>query len=170
MEQKKKLIPKKYLLTFILVTSLFALWGFANDITNPMVAAFQTVMELSAAKASLIQFAFYGGYATMAIPAALFIRKFSYKKGILLGLALIQSAKNNPKSLIKALLVIVGIAALVAIAYALSSGDPVVNVKNQPSATWLKLTDTIMLLVYILGGAAILSILFGVIRNAITNK
>ena len=89
---------------------------------------------------------------------------------ILLGLAIIQSAKNNPKSLIKALLVIVGIAALVAIAYALSSGDPVVNVKNQPSATWLKLTDTIMLLVYILGGAAILSILFGVIRNAITNK
>jgi len=64
------------------------LWGFANDITNPMVAAFQTLMELPAAKASLIQFAFYGGYATMAIPAALFIRKFNYKKGILLGLAL----------------------------------------------------------------------------------
>ena len=83
-----KLIEKKYLITFILITSLFALWGFANDITNPMVAAFQTVMELSAAKASMVQFAFYGGYATMAIPAALFIRKFSYKKGILLGLAL----------------------------------------------------------------------------------
>ena len=89
---------------------------------------------------------------------------------VLLGLAIIQSAKNNPKSLLKALLVIVGIAALVAIAYALSSGDPVVNVKNQPSDTWLKLTDTIMLLVYILGGAAILSIIVGVIRNAITNK
>ena len=88
MEQKKPLIPQKYLLTFILVTSLFALWGFANDITNPMVAAFQTVMELSAAKASMVQFAFYGGYATMAIPAALFIRKYSYKSGILLGLAL----------------------------------------------------------------------------------
>ena len=53
-----------------------------------MVAAFQTVMELSAAKASLVQFAFYGGYATMAIPAALFIRKHSYKSGILMGLAL----------------------------------------------------------------------------------
>jgi hypothetical protein len=89
---------------------------------------------------------------------------------ILLGLALIQAARNNPKSLIRAILVIVGIAALVAIAYALASGDPVVNVKNQPSATWLKLTDTIMLLVYILGGAAVLSILFGVIRSAITNK
>ncbi len=83
-----KLVNKKYLLPFVVITSLFALWGFANDITNPMVAAFQTLMELPAAKASLIQFAFYGGYATMAIPAALFIRKFSYKKGILLGLAL----------------------------------------------------------------------------------
>lgn len=82
------IVEKKYLLTFILVTSLFALWGFANDITNPMVAAFQTVMELSASKASLIQFAFYGGYATMAVPAALFIRKYSYKSGVLLGLAL----------------------------------------------------------------------------------
>ena len=88
MQEKKPLIPRKYLVTFILVTSLFALWGFANDITNPMVAAFQTVMELSAAKASMVQFAFYGGYATMAIPAALFIRKYSYKSGILLGLAL----------------------------------------------------------------------------------
>ena len=85
---QSKLVEKKYLLTFILITSLFALWGFANDITNPMVAAFQTVMELSAAKASLVQFAFYGGYATMAIPAALFARRFSYKKGILLGLIL----------------------------------------------------------------------------------
>lgn len=83
-----KLVERQYLLPFILITSLFALWGFANDITNPMVAAFQTVMELSAAKASLIQFAFYGGYATMAVPAALFIRKYSYKSGILLGLTL----------------------------------------------------------------------------------
>ena len=85
---KTKLIEKKYLVTFILVTTLFALWGFANDITNPMVAAFQTLMELTAAKASMVQFAFYGGYATMAIPAALFIRRYSYKSGILLGLAL----------------------------------------------------------------------------------
>ena len=83
-----KLVEKKYLVPFVAITSLFALWGFANDITNPMVAAFQTLMELPAAKASLIQFAFYGGYATMAVPAALFIRRFSYKKGILLGLAL----------------------------------------------------------------------------------
>ena len=83
-----KLIEKRYLVTFILITSLFALWGFANDITNPMVAAFQTVMELSAFEASWIQLAFYGGYATMAVPAALFIRRYSYKSGILLGLGL----------------------------------------------------------------------------------
>lgn len=87
-QNKPRLVEKKYLVTFILITSLFALWGFANDITNPMVAAFQTLMELSAAKASMVQFAFYGGYATMAVPAALFIRKYSYKSGILLGLAL----------------------------------------------------------------------------------
>ena len=86
--EKKPLVEKKYLFTFILITSLFALWGFANDLTNPMVAAFQTVMELSATKASMVQFAFYGGYATMAVPAALFIRKHTYKHGVLLGLAL----------------------------------------------------------------------------------
>lgn len=85
---KPKLVPRKYFVTFIIITSLFALWGFANDITNPMVAAFQTVMELSATKASMVQFAFYGGYATMAIPAALFIRRYSYKVAILIGLAL----------------------------------------------------------------------------------
>ena len=85
---RPKIVEKKYIFPFILITSLFALWGFANDITNPMVAAFQTIMELSAQKASFVQLAFYGGYGTMAIPAALFIRKYSYKKGILLGLAL----------------------------------------------------------------------------------
>lgn len=85
---KHLLVERKNFVTFTLITSLFALWGFANDITNPMVAAFQTVMEISAAKASMIQFAFYGGYFTMAIPAALFVRRFNYKYGILLGLGL----------------------------------------------------------------------------------
>ena len=86
---------------------------------------------------------------------------------ILLGLAIIQTARNNPKGLLKALCVIVGVAALVAIAYALASSDPIVSLKKQPDAGTLKLTDTIMKLTYILGGAAILSIIFGVIRNAI---
>ncbi|HKL71794.1 MAG TPA: L-fucose:H+ symporter permease [Marinilabiliaceae bacterium] len=85
---QSKLVEKKYLVPFIIVTSLFALWGFANDITNPLVAAFRTIMEISNAKAALIQLAFYGGYATMAIPAALFVRKYSYKRAIILGLAL----------------------------------------------------------------------------------
>lgn len=85
---KAKVLERQYVVPFILVTSLFALWGFANDITNPMVAAFQTVMEISASKAALVQFAFYGGYGTMAIPAALFVGKYNYKYGILLGLAL----------------------------------------------------------------------------------
>lgn len=85
---KPKLVEKRYLIPFIIVTSLFALWGFANDITNPLVAAFRTIMEISNAKAALVQFAFYGGYATMAIPAALFVRKYSYKKAIILGLIL----------------------------------------------------------------------------------
>ncbi len=87
-EKKSPVVPKEVIFPFILITSLFALWGFANDITNPMVAAFRTVMEISNAKASLIQFAFYGGYGTMAIPAALFIKRYSYKLGIIVGLAL----------------------------------------------------------------------------------
>ncbi len=82
------LLEKKYVVPFILITCLFSLWGFANDITNPMVAAFKTVMEMSTAKAAMVQMAFYGGYGTMAIPAALFAMKYSYKKGILLGLIL----------------------------------------------------------------------------------
>nr|WP_321452841.1 L-fucose:H+ symporter permease [uncultured Carboxylicivirga sp.] len=87
-QSKAKVVERKYLLTFIIITTLFALWGFANDITNPLVAAFGTIMEISNSKAALIQFAFYGGYATMAIPAALFVQKYSYKQAILLGLAL----------------------------------------------------------------------------------
>ena len=87
--KKISVVPKHLISSFILVTSLFALWGFANDITNPLVAAFKSVFDnLSNAQSSTIQFAFYGGYATMAIPAALFIQKYSYKAGILLGLAL----------------------------------------------------------------------------------
>jgi FHS family L-fucose permease-like MFS transporter len=87
--EKIPVVPKALLGSFILVTCLFSLWGFANDITNPLVRAFKEVFPgITNAQSSWIQGAFYGGYATMAIPAALFIRKFSYKAGILLGLAL----------------------------------------------------------------------------------
>ena len=86
---KIPVVPARYIPAFILVTSLFALWGFANDITNPLVRAFKEVFpDISNTQSSWIQGAFYGGYATMAIPAALFIRRFTYKAGILLGLAL----------------------------------------------------------------------------------
>ena len=81
-------VPRAFLVPFILVTLLFPLWGFANDITNPMVAAFKNILLLSNFESSLVQAAFYGGYALMAIPAAIFIKKFSYKSGILIGLAL----------------------------------------------------------------------------------
>ena len=82
------LLPRHFIIPFILVTTLFSLWGFANDITNPMVAAFKNVLLLSHFESSLVQAAFYGGYCVMAIPAALFIRRFTYKSGILAGLVL----------------------------------------------------------------------------------
>ena len=85
---KSPLIPKEYIYPFVLVTSLFALWGFANAVTDPMVQAFKKVLELSNSEATWVLTAFYGGYFCMALPAALFMRKYSYKVGILIGLAL----------------------------------------------------------------------------------
>ena len=83
-----KTVEKKYLIPFILVTACFALWGFANDITNPMVKAFSKIFRMSVTDGALVQVAFYGGYFAMAVPAALFIKRFSYKTGILMGLGL----------------------------------------------------------------------------------
>ncbi len=77
-----------YLVPFVLITSCFALWGFANDITNPMVKAFSKIFRMSATDGALVQVAFYGGYFAMAFPAAMFIRRFSYKAGVLVGLGL----------------------------------------------------------------------------------
>jgi FHS family L-fucose permease-like MFS transporter len=85
---RPKIVSKKALLPFVLITSLFALWGFANAVTDPMVQAFKKVLELSNSQAAWVQMAFYGGYFCMALPAALFVRKYSYKVGILIGLAL----------------------------------------------------------------------------------
>ena len=90
-DEKQSLFRKdgvSYLIPFILITSCFAFWGFANDITNPMVKAFSKIFRMSVTDGALVQVAFYGGYFAMAFPAAMFIRKFSYKAGILLGLAL----------------------------------------------------------------------------------
>ncbi len=89
MEKKKfKVLEKQYLVPFILITSCFAFWGFANDITNPMVKAFSKIFLMSTTQGSLVQVAFYGGYFAMAFPAAMFIRKYTYKAGILVGLGL----------------------------------------------------------------------------------
>ena len=89
MEKKKfKVLEKQYLVPFILITSCFAFWGFANDITNPMVKAFSKIFLMSTTQGSLVQVAFYGGYFAMAFPAAIFIRRFTYKAGILVGLGL----------------------------------------------------------------------------------
>jgi MFS transporter, FHS family, L-fucose permease len=89
MEKRKlKILEKQYLVPFILITSCFAFWGLANDITNPMVKAFSKIFLMSTTQGSLVQVAFYGGYFAMAFPAAMFIRKFTYKSGILVGLGL----------------------------------------------------------------------------------
>ncbi len=85
---KIPIVPKELIVPFILLTSLFALWGFANAVTDPMVQAFKKVLELSNSQAAWVQMAFYGGYFCMALPAALFMRKYSYKVGILIGLGL----------------------------------------------------------------------------------
>ena len=77
-----------YVLPFVVVTCCFALWGFANDITNPMVKAFSKIFRMSVTDGALVQVAFYGGYFCMALPAAMFIRRHSFKSGIVMGLAL----------------------------------------------------------------------------------
>lgn len=83
-----KTLEKQYYLPFALVSVLFLLWGLANNMTDTLLAAFKKVMKMSDTETSFIQFAFYGSYFCFALPAALFIRKVSYKAGIILGLLL----------------------------------------------------------------------------------
>lgn len=91
-DKKNSLIRGKngenYLIPFILITSLFFMWGLANNMTDTLLAAFKRIMSMSDFQTSLIQIAFYGSYFCFALPAALYIRRFSYKSGVLLGLAL----------------------------------------------------------------------------------
>jgi FHS family L-fucose permease-like MFS transporter len=79
---------KSYLVPLILVTSLFFLWGMANILNSALIAHFQPVFEISRAQALFIETAFYFGYFTIALPAGFFMERYSYKKGILLGLVL----------------------------------------------------------------------------------
>ena len=79
-------ITRQYLVPFILVTSLFFFWGIANNMTDTLLAAFKRIMSMSDTQTSLIQFSFYGAYAILALPAALYIKRFSFKSGIIVGL------------------------------------------------------------------------------------
>ena len=81
-------VPKKIFIPFLLVSLLFLLWGVANNMNDTLLAAFKRIMSMSDLQTSFVQFAFYGAYFCFAVPAALFIQKFSYKSGILLGLAI----------------------------------------------------------------------------------
>lgn len=76
------------LTAFVLITLCFALWGFANNVTSPMVGAFSKIFRMSTTEATLVPVAFNLGYFCMAFPAALFIQRFSFKWGVLVGLAL----------------------------------------------------------------------------------
>lgn len=79
---------KRYRLPFLLVSLLFLVWGMANNMNDTLLAAFKRIMSMSDVQTSLVQFSFYGAYFCFALPAALFIRRYSYKSGILLGLAM----------------------------------------------------------------------------------
>lgn len=83
-----KTIDRRHAVPFALVTSMFLLWGLANNMTDTLLAAFKRIMSMSDTQTSLIQFAFYGSYFCFALPAALFIRRRSFKSGIILGLLL----------------------------------------------------------------------------------
>jgi FHS family L-fucose permease-like MFS transporter len=86
---KSRLVSLGIIFPFMLITSLFFLWGVANNMTDTLLAAFKRIMSMSDSQTALIQVVFYGaGYGLLAIPAAIFIKKYTYKAGVLLGLGL----------------------------------------------------------------------------------
>jgi len=87
-EPSARMIPRDILWPFILLTSCFAWWGLANNMTDTLLAAFKKIMSMSDFQTSWIQIAFYGSYFCLALPAAIFIKKFTYKAGVLLGLGM----------------------------------------------------------------------------------
>jgi FHS family L-fucose permease-like MFS transporter len=88
---KHKLTTKEYLVPFILISSLFFLWGSAHGMLDVLNAHFQAVLNITKAESGLIQFSVYMAYFTMAIPAGYFMRRFGYKKGVILGLLLFSA-------------------------------------------------------------------------------
>lgn len=85
---KKALVYQGFMVPFILITSLFFLWGFAHGCLDVLNKHFQELLSMSKAKSALIQFVFYGGYFFMAIPAGLLMQRVGYKRGIIFGLLL----------------------------------------------------------------------------------
>ena len=73
---------------FILITACFALWGFANNVTTPMVGAFSKIFRISTTEAAMVPVVFHLGYFCMAFPAAIFIQRYTFKTGVLVGLGL----------------------------------------------------------------------------------
>jgi FHS family L-fucose permease-like MFS transporter len=85
-EASTPVIPSNILVPFVLLTSCFAWWGLANNMTDTLLAAFKRIMSMTDFQTSWIQIAFYGSYFCLALPAAIFIKRFTYKAGVLLGL------------------------------------------------------------------------------------
>lgn len=83
---RQKLVFEGFLVPFILITSLFFLWGFAHGCLDVLNKHFQELLNMSKAKSAFVQFVFYGGYFFMAIPAGMLMQKAGYKKGIIFGL------------------------------------------------------------------------------------
>lgn len=79
---------KTPVLPFILITSLFLMWGLANNMTDTLLAAFKKILSMTDFQTSWIQIAFYGSYFCLALPAAMLIKRFSYKTGVLAGLGI----------------------------------------------------------------------------------
>ena len=76
---------KSYLIPFILVTSLFFLWGLAYGLLDVLNKHFQEVLNITKTRSTLLQLAYFGAYFLMALPAGIFMNKYGYKKGIILG-------------------------------------------------------------------------------------
>ena len=79
---------KSFLVPFILITSLFFLWGVAHSILDVLNKHFQDTLEITRTRSALIQAVVYGGYFIMALPAGRIIRRFGYRTGVLTGLVL----------------------------------------------------------------------------------
>ena len=87
-KESLKVVDKEYRIVFLMLVSCFILWGLLNNMTDNLVPAFGKIFMMKAVDSSLVQFAFYGAYAVLAIPAALIIKKYSFRHGVLIGLGL----------------------------------------------------------------------------------